>query len=391
MIKIKRQQDCCGCSTCEQVCHKHAIVMTRDTKGFTYPNVDIKLCDNCGLCDKTCPILNERELRIPAHTYALKHKDENIRQNSSSGGAFSILAKNTLTNGGVVCGATFDNNWNVVHSMIDSPNQLPKLMGSKYVQSDLNDIFRQVKEKLQRGIPVLFSGTPCQVAGLQKYLGRRYPNLTMVDFVCHGVPSPKIWQDYLSEVLSHKKCEILSNINFRDKSEGWIKFHLVINTKNKTRDCGNNALVNEYIWDNDYMLAFLEDYINRPSCHECHFRNGKSGADYTIGDYWGIDILYPDFFDDNGVSLLLSYNGEIPEYVKTNTEYIETTFDNACFGNRCIKSSWPNRPISRCFFFLHNYLGYSVHDSLKKTILIEKHCKNIKANAKRIRKKLRAI
>ena len=403
MIKIERQQDCCGCTACEQVCHKHAIAMTQDIKGFTYPNVEINLCDNCGLCDKTCPILNEHELRIPAHTYALKHKDKNIRQNSSSGGAFAVFARNTLTNGGVVFGATFDQNWNVVHSMIDSPSHLYKLMGSKYVQSDLNVIFRQVKEKLQGGIPVLFSGAPCQVAGLLNYLGRRYPNLTTVDFVCHGVPSPKIWQDYLSEVLSSKKNkgkkvlhssskkkETLSNISFRDKSNGWIKFNFVIKTINKTTEC-DNILVNEYIWDNDYMLAFLEDYINRPSCHECHFRNGKSGADYTIGDYWCIDKLYPDFFDDKGVSLLLSYNGELPEYIKTNTVYIETTFDDACFGNICIKSSWPYRPVSRCFFFLHNYLGCSIHNSLKKTMLIEKHCRIIKEYAKKIRKKLSAI
>lgn len=404
MIKIERQQDCCGCTACEQVCHKHAITMIRDIKGFTYPNVDIKLCDKCGICDKTCPILNEREPRIPAHTYALKHNNENIRQKSSSGGAFSILANNTLTNDGVVCGAEFDHNWNVVHTMIDSSKHLSKLMGSKYVQSNLNDIFRQVKKKLQEGIPVLFSGTPCQVAGLLNYLGRIYPNLTTVDFVCHGVPSPRIWQDYLSEILidkknkkkhisssSSKKEETLSHISFRDKSKGWKKYHLVINSRNKTSECSNTTLVDEYIWDNDYMLAFLEDYINRPSCHECHFRNGKSGSDYTIGDYWGIDKLYPDFFDDNGISMLLSYNGELPEYVKKNTEYLETTFDDACFGNPCIKNSWPIRPASRCFFFMHIYLGCSIHDSLKKTMLIEKYCRNIKANAKKIRIKIREI
>lgn len=394
MIRINRKQDCCGCTACEQLCHNHAITMKQDKKGFVYPHVNTKLCDDCSLCVKTCPIQNEREARIPNHTYALKHKSESIRQNSSSGGAFSVFAKETLTNGGVVFGATFDQNWNVVHSIIDSLDQLPKVMKSKYVQSNLNDIFRQVKEKLNTGIPVLFSGTPCQVAGLINFLGKRFPNLTTIDFICHGVPSPKIWQDYLKEAVGGKKTKnsaTISDINFRDKSEGWIKFHFIINTVSNTRADGNNTLVNEYIWDNDYMLAFLNDYINRPSCHECHFRNGKSGADYTIADYWGIDKLYPDFFDDKGVSLLLSYSTELPEYIKASTEFIETTFDDACFGNLCIKSSWPYKPLSHCFFFLHNYLGFSIHSSLRKTMLIEKYSRNVKANAKRIRKRIKAV
>lgn len=403
MIKIERQQDCCGCTACEQSCHKQAITMTQDKNGFTYPNVNVKLCGDCGLCNKSCPIQNENKPRIPEHTYAIKHKDENIRKNSSSGGAFSVFAKKTLEKGGIICGATFDNDWNVKHIIIDRIDQIAKLYGSKYVQSDLHNIFRQIKEKLQEGIPVLFSGTPCQVAGLLKFLGRRYSNLTTIDFICHGVPTPKIWKDYLEEVLSctitktnnntqtsSKVKPIIANINFRDKSEGWIKFHLVIKVKDKPNDIINNTLVDEYIWENDYMRAFLNDYINRPSCHECHFRNGKSGSDYTIADYWGIDKLYPDFFDDNGVSLLLSYNGDIPEYIKTNTEYIETSFNDACFGNLCIKSSWPFRPVSRFFFFLHNHLGCSIHNSLKITTLSEKYCGKIKETAKRIQKKLTA-
>lgn len=401
MIKIERKQNCCGCTACEQLCHKNAITMTQDKNGFKYPSVNVKLCDNCGLCNKSCPIQNENESRIPEHTYALKHKNENIRQKSSSGGAFSIFASNTLENGGIVSGVTFDDNWNVKHTIIDNIDQITKLIGSKYVQSDLYDIFRQLKEKLQEGIPVLFSGTPCQVAGLLKFLGKRYSNLTTIDFVCHGVPTPTIWQDYLDEVISSnrsnnnkithtssKEKPTITNINFRNKSDGWIKFHFVINVKNEYSDIISNTLVDEYIWDNDYMLAFLNDYINRPSCNECHFRNGKSGSDYTIADYWGIDKLHPEFFDDNGVSMLMSYSGDLPDYVKTNSEYLETSFNDACLGNLCIKNSWPYRPVSRLFFFLHNHLSFSIHNSLKITMLVDNYCRKIKANAKKTLKRL---
>lgn len=385
MIKLKRKEDCCGCTACEQICSKKAITMKYDWKGFTYPSINEQKCSNCDICKSTCPILNDRKERVPNHIYAMKNKNLQTRLNSSSGGIFSILATNTINNGGVVFGASFDEKWDVVHTHIVSLDKLYKLQGSKYVQSNLKDTFLQVKAFLDNNTPVLFSGTPCQVAGLLNYLKKKYDNLTTVDFVCHGVPSPKIWKDYLKEILPKKLTDskhttadplsYIKKINFRGKPNGWIKFHLVISAVDdisKENQNTHSILINDYVWDNDYMLSFLNDYINRPSCHECHFRNGKSGSDYTIADYWGIDKSHPDFFDDNGVSLFLSYNGDIPKYIKEQTDNIETSFEDACYGNRCISSSWPFKSSSKAFYFFHQYLGYNIHNSLKSTILYEK-------------------
>lgn len=387
MIEIRRKEDCCGCTACEQICSRQAITMKYDWKGFTYPIIDTQKCSNCDICRSTCPILNDRTERIPNHVYALKNKNLQTRLNSSSGGVFSILAINTINNGGIVFGVTFDDKWRAVHSYIDNLDQIHILQGSKYVQSTLHDTFQQVKKNLERDIPVLFSGTPCQVAGLLNFLKKKYTNLTTVDFVCHGVPSPFIWKDYLNELLSslrtnskqdfRESSTTIKSISFRGKPHGWKKFHIVINTtegsaSNSAQNTSSN-LVDEYVWENDYMLSFLNDYINRPSCHECHFRNGKSGADYTLADYWCIDELYPDFFDDNGVSLLLSYKKELPQYIKEQTEYIETSYEDACRGNRCIQSSWPFKPASKIFFFLHHFLGCNIHNSLKYATLYEKH------------------
>ena len=383
MIELKRKEDCCGCTACEQICSKQAITMKHDWKGFAYPNIDKQKCSNCGICKNTCPILNNREERVPNHIYALKNKNLQTRLNSSSGGVFSILAINTINNGGVVFGVTFDNNWRVIHSSIDNLSQIHTLQGSKYVQSDLKNTFHQVKVFLEKNIPVLFSGTPCQVAGLLNFLKRKYSNLTTVDFVCHGVPSPFIWKDYLEETLSSLKTTskrkarenptTIKNISFRGKSHGWKNFHIVINITDKKANDASSTLVDEYVWENDYMRSFLNDYISRPSCHECHFRNGKSGADYTLADYWCIDELYPDFFDDNGVSLLLSYTEELPGYIKEHTDHIETSYEEACRGNRCIQSSWPFKPASRIFFFLHLFLGFNIHNSLRFATLYEEH------------------
>lgn len=401
MIELKRKEDCCGCTACEQICSKQAITMKYDWKGFIYPNVDNQKCSNCDICKDTCPILNNRKERVPNHIYAIKNKNTQTRLNSSSGGVFSILAINTINNGGIVYGATFDNEWRVVHSCIDNLNQIHTLQGSKYVQSALNNTFRQIKDFLEKDIPILFSGTPCQVAGLLNYLKKKYSNLTTVDFVCHGVPSPFIWKDYLDEILSsltttskhndRGNTTTIKNISFRGKPHGWKKFHIIINTSaNSNRQETPNTLVDEYVWENDYMLSFLNDYINRPSCHECHFRKGKSGADYTLADYWSIDELYPDFFDDNGVSLLLSYNDKLPEYIKEQTDHIETTYEDACRGNRCIQSSWPFKPASKIFFFFHHFLGCNIHNSLRYATLYERHDGGRK-EIKKITRKIKSL
>lgn len=366
MITLLNERDCCGCTACEQVCSKGAIKMKRDKKGFLRPVTNPVLCNNCGLCELTCPIIKHENdaPREPRHTYAVKNKDEQVRMSSSSGGVFSVLAKETIDRGGVVYGAVFNSQWRVVHARVDDAGSLEKLRGSKYVQSDLRGIYSQVRRDLLQGLPVLFSGTPCQVAALHSYLRKPYSTLTTVDFVCHGVPNPRIWEEYLAEAVSNsgnKNCGVsgIESISFRNKSHGWKKFSfsMSVGGENACTEC-------TFAWEHTYMKLFLHDFICRPSCHHCRFRNGKSGADYTLGDYWAGERFYPEFFDNKGVSLLLAYSQGLPTEIKQETEFIETAFDHAKFGNPAITADWPENRYSRIFYICHDTFGMKIHSSL---------------------------
>ena len=274
---------------------------------------------------------------------------------SSSGGVFSILAKDTLAKGGTVYGAAFDDKWNVHHIRINTIKDLHFLQGSKYVQSKIGTIYKQVKNDLQNGRKVLFSGTPCQIAALQKFLKHKHPNLTTVDVACHGVPNPRIWENFLKEQT--KSDEKIKNIFFRDKSTGWNNYSFRIDISEKT--------YTQKVWEHTYMLLFLHNFILRPSCHSCHFRNGKSNADYTMCDYWSIERNHPNFFDENGVGALITYNQDLPQCMLCNSELIETNYKDLCYGNPALINDWPRNKDSKLFYFLHNKIRFSLNTSLK--------------------------
>lgn len=198
MIQIADKHNCCGCSACANVCPKTCIAMSTDEEGFLYPVVDMSVCVGCGLCEKVCPFLTELRPKKPKNTYAAINPNEEERLRSSSGGIFTLLAQETLKAGGVVFGAAFDGDWSVKHIGIENIKELPKLQGSKYVQSKIGNSYKKAKQLLDKDIPVLFSGTTCQIAGLLKYLRKEYEKLLTVDVICHGVPSPRIWQDVVS-------------------------------------------------------------------------------------------------------------------------------------------------------------------------------------------------
>ena len=237
MIEIKDKKDCCGCQACVTVCTKHCIAMQADNEGFLYPIVDKSACTNCGLCEKVCPVINQSEPHKPLKVYAAKNKNEDIRRQSSSGGIFTLLAEKVINEGGVVFGARFNENWNVVHSWTDTKEGIAALRGSKYVQSTIGNTYNEAREFLKQGRKVLFSGTPCQIAGLKKFLRKEYNNLLTVDVVCHGVPSPLVWRKYLEEVRENIRAEreagkntvsfslndlpVITGISFRDKTHGW--------------------------------------------------------------------------------------------------------------------------------------------------------------------------
>lgn len=206
MIKLEKKSDCCGCAACVQRCPKQCISMQEDEEGFLYPAVDKESCIDCGLCEKVCPILSPSSPHLPHYIYAAKSKDEHIRKHSSSGGVFTLLAEQTINAGGVVFGARFDEKWDVVHDYSETLEGLSAFRGSKYVQSSIDQSYKQVESFLRGGRLVLFSGTPCQIAGLKRFLRKDYENLTTVDFICHGVPSPKVWRMYLKETVA-RQCE----------------------------------------------------------------------------------------------------------------------------------------------------------------------------------------
>lgn len=297
MIKITDKQNCCGCSACGQRCPKQCITMEEDNEGFLYPKVNTSLCIDCHLCEKVCPVINQNEIRKPLNVYAAINPEEELRQHSSSGGIFTMLAEHIIDEDGVVFGAVWDNNWNVKHSYTESKIDLQQFRSSKYLQSIIGNSYQQAELFLKAGRKVMFTGTPCQIAGLLHFLRKPYINLLTVDVICHSVPSPGVWQQYLSEKmhsLKWKKQDI-SQISFRNKQTGWKSYSFVIERK-------NSDSYSELGSRNPFMQGFIADLYTRPSCIACPAKQLKSGSDITLGDFWGINTLKSELDDDKGVS-----------------------------------------------------------------------------------------
>ena len=300
LIENKGNQVCCGCTACKTVCPKQCITMVEDNEGFLYPKVDTNLCIDCQACVKACPFHNPAEEAKPKNVYAALNKNEEIRKDSSSGGVFTILAEKVINEGGVVLGARFTDDWQVEIVPTETIEGLAAFRGSKYLQAKMGNSLSLAKKYLREGRKVLFSGTPCQIAGLKHYLRKDYDNLLAVDFVCHGVPSPKVWRMYLDEVTQAGKRAI-SDIKFRDKPQGWKRFNFTLSYNESDK----SYTISSYNGDNHYMRAFLSDMILRPSCYNCQAKSGRSQSDITIGDFWGIETVLPSMDDDKGTSLVL--------------------------------------------------------------------------------------
>lgn len=359
MIKICDKHLCCGCEACIQICPKRCISFDEDNEGFWYPSVDSDLCVECGLCERVCPMLNPRMPERPLKVYAAKNRNKKELITSSSGGLFVIIAQKVIRGGGVVFGARFDDNWNVVHASTDSEDDLWKFMGSKYVQSRIGDCFKEAKEFLTSGRKVLFTGTSCQIAALKNFLRREYDNLITIDVICHGVPSPGIWRRYLKETCDVNEVE---SISFRDKRLGWKNFSLTINLlKNTANGSPKIVSLSQIHRKSPYMQLFLRDLILRPSCFNCPAKGGRSGSDITIADFWGIELCHLEFDDKQGVGLLI-VNTELGERTVdfTKLEYVESTIDEATVRNRSYYIS-KNEPPLRSKF-------YKMSRSSKKTL-----------------------
>lgn len=311
MIEIRDKADCCGCTACAGVCAHDAITMKPDAMGFIYPVVDRAKCVDCGLCEKVCAFNDNydksQNLKEP-EIYATRHKDIHEVETSRSGAAFIAISDYILDNGGIVYGVGYKDHFRVVHKRAATKDERNEFKGSKYVQSYLDGIFKQVKEDLKKGYTVLFSGTPCQTAGLNSFVGKKLrENLILVDIVCHGVPSPYIWRDYLTYIENKYKSKVVK-VDFRDKSRiGW------------------SGHIESFIFENGNKIEsvifkdlFLKNLISRPSCSVCHFANFNRPSDFTIGDYWGWNRISNNFNSDNkGCSLLFINSQKGHELFKT--------------------------------------------------------------------------
>jgi coenzyme F420-reducing hydrogenase beta subunit len=287
---------CTGCTACASGCPKNAIAMVRDKEGFAYPKIDPAACVRCGHCTAICPILHRRPVGPLPAVYAAWNKNETIRRDSTSGGIFSLLAEDTLESGGVVFGAAFDDRMHLRHIACFNREELRRLRGAKYVQSDLGGIYRQVRELLKTR-PVLFSGTPCQVDGLYRYLGERPDNLTTCDLVCHGVPSPGVWEAFAASERNRKQ-QPLQAVRFRNKVHGWQDSHMTVIYQDGSVDSAP-------LFRTEYGRAFGRALFLRPSCYRCPYTSMTRAGDFTLGDFWG---LKPEELADQqtlGVSLLL--------------------------------------------------------------------------------------
>ncbi|SEL72675.1 Coenzyme F420-reducing hydrogenase, beta subunit [Butyrivibrio sp. ob235] len=291
IVLFESKEKCCGCGACMNVCPKHAISMETDEYGFVYPNIDYSKCVGCGLCKKSCGFQNLPQLYVPQKVYAATSRDKTALKISASGGAFEAIARKVLSDGGCVYGSAMDkkNRGMLIHHVeINNIDELYKLQGSKYVQSSIGNIYRTVKQKLTSGQKVLFSGTPCQIAGLKKYILNEYDNLYTVEIICHGVPNNKLFNDFIS-YEEQKLGGDISEFYFRDKTKGQGYTTKTVYTKDEKKIIKTS--VGEL---KAYIRLFSKGLTLRDSCYCCPFAQSHRCADITVGDYWGFHVEHPE-------------------------------------------------------------------------------------------------
>jgi len=321
MIDNLDMKRCTGCFACVQKCPKKCIQIIKDEEGFYVPNIRKEDCVGCNLCEVVCPQMNPVTLHKCEKAYAAKMKDVNVLKTSTSGGVFATAAINILERGGVVFGVEMTAEGIVQTTFIESRNELYRLQGSKYVQSYIGDSYIKAQDFLRQGRKVLFSGTPCQIAGLRSYLGKEYDNLFTIDLICHGVPSQELFSAY-RKWLEKKNRKKIINWNFRNKEkEGWSSIDKI------TYD-GKIVFQGEYL--NHYTRAFLKGFINRESCYGCLYAKEQRIGDITVGDYWGIRQFHPQFYSPDGVSAMLinTKQGEkLMEHIFDKIQVIESRLE----------------------------------------------------------------
>ena len=304
----QNKEICCGCSACSNVCPKDAITMTEDEEGFLYPSVEQKKCIQCGCCEQVCPVGNTTAPGHPYAAYLIQEMSDQVRLKSTSGAAVNAIAVNVLRNGGCVIGAELSEQVVCQHIVIENEEELRRIQGSKYVQSDLGDCFSVIRRELKKERLVLFVGMGCQVAGLKAYLNKEYDNLITIDLACHGVPSPGIFREYI-EYLTKKHHKQVTNVVFRDKSYGYSASNVKVYFSDGTStDCRNDIKTFTRLMFNGLSL--------RPSCYECAFKTEGRVSDLTLFDCAMVGTYAPEFDDDKGTTSVLVHSEKAIALIK---------------------------------------------------------------------------
>lgn len=351
MIQINSKEQCCGCNACGDICPKQAISFETDIEGFWYPKVDENKCVNCGLCEKVCPIINIERLKKndyekPARTIAAVNKNMRVRWNSTSGGAYTALAEGMLEQGGYISGAVYDKDFSVKSIVTNNPDDLEQLRSSKYLQSNAENLHKSIKLLLQKGEKVLACGTPCQMAALRSFLGKDYDNLVIVDIICRGVNSPKVYRAYLDSLEKKYNSKVVY-VKAKNKELGWRNLTRKVTFENGQSYYG-------VFMDDDFRRGYHTNVYCRPSCYTCQFKEFPRISDITIADYWGIEKVDKNLDMNIGTSMvLLNSNKGIAyfEKIKDKLEYKETAFESILGGNIALRKPIEPAKIDRKSFF----------------------------------------
>lgn len=373
----EKKEGCCGCSACEHICPASAITMMPDNEGFLYPVINPEICTDCGLCKTVCAFQNGFDmsgLLEKPDVYGVKHVSDEVKINSSSGGAFTGVSDYVLNNDGWVCGAGFDDELNVIHYLAENSLQRDGQRGSKYVQSNLLNVFPEIKALLKVGKKVMFSGTPCQVAGLRNYLemsNTSMDSLYLCDFVCHGTPSPRIWRDFLG-FLEERRKKVVKRYSFRSKVNGWPKHIEEALYYGDAKDHESREIQVS-------RTLFYSHVTLRPACHSCRYANLCRPSDITMADFHGIDRINNAFYDSKGVSLILVNTAKGRElFDKTKDDfYVYSSNSDEC-AQRNLQTPTPISPNRDAFwrdyydhgfeFVAKKYAGYNLKSYAKNKI-----------------------
>ena len=358
MIKITDMSKCSACHACAMACPKGCISMVADSNGFLYPSVDTDLCIDCGMCNKACYLEHMPTKKNVQKVLAVANLDEDVRLASSSGGVFYALAKEVIEDGGVVFGAAFDEQFNVVHRSVSNVEDINCLQGSKYVQSTIGDCYKRVSELLKSDVEVLFTGTPCQISGLLTYLRGDHPRLITMDFICHGVPSPMVWRKYLDEMIKRYGSPIKS-VSFRSKDNGWKTFSMKI-------EFDNGATYISKVNDDPFLRSFIMDIHLRNSCSSCDAKGCDRPADITVADFWGVGKICESMNDDKGTSVVILRGEKAINYfgrVENCFKKVESDIDTVKRLNPSVEKSVPVNKLKPSFLkTVHKHGFFKAYD-----------------------------